>query len=158
MSLRETFLDNFAGDLEYHPRRAVLYIFLAAASASFWYFVSANSQYATLSIVFGLGAITLFVKGIFLFRKSSEGLGMSESELSALSTSKPLPSLPAQAAQMLQDFGAGSLLALPILHTIEGAQDSQSRFPVFFVSCIGAVLFGLGWLIRRLTTPPQTSG
>jgi hypothetical protein len=59
---------------------------------------------------------------------------------------------------MLQDFGAGSLLAVPILHTIEGSHDSPSRFPVFLVSCIGAVLFGLGWLIRRLTTPPQVSG
>jgi hypothetical protein len=30
VTLREFFLENFAGDLEYHPRRATLYLSLAS--------------------------------------------------------------------------------------------------------------------------------
>jgi hypothetical protein len=35
--------------------------------------------------VFALGSLTLLVKGVFLLRKSSEGLGLSEQELAKLS-------------------------------------------------------------------------
>ena len=60
------------------------------------------------------GSLTLLVKGVFLLRKSSEGLGLSEQELVKLSdpaVRKALPPLPTQAAQVVQDFGTGALLS-----------------------------------------------
>ncbi|PYT92510.1 MAG: hypothetical protein DMG36_14550 [Acidobacteria bacterium] len=35
MTLREFFFENFSGDLEYHPRRAMIYLGLAVASLCF---------------------------------------------------------------------------------------------------------------------------
>ena len=153
MSLRETFFDNFAGDLEYNPRRAALYLVLGAAALSFWIFSPRETKFTTTPLVFALGSLTLLTKGVFLLRKSSEGLGLSESEVAALSSPsarKELPRIPQQAAQILQDFGAGGLLLWPILNLGENFDQSwidPPRLPVF-VS--GAVLFGMGWVIRRL--------
>ena len=159
--LREFFLENFAGDLEYHPRRAVLYLGLAVAALCFWIFSPPETKFSTVPLVFILGSLTLLLKGIFLFRKSSEGLGLTQSELDDLSNpsnQKRLPSIPNQAAQIIQDFGAGSLLLWPLLNVgkdIDHAWVNPPRVPVFL---IGAVLFSLGWLVRRLTsTPPEHS-
>src|ERR1700736_4723289 len=100
MSLREFFFENFAGDLEYHPRRAALYLVLAIAAAAVWFFSPAETKFTTTPLVFALGGVTLVTKGIFLFRRSSEGLGLYENDLAALSdpaNRKQLPSIPAQA-------------------------------------------------------------
>ena len=73
------------------------------------------AKFTTRPLVFALGALTLLTKGIFL-RKSSESWGLTESELAKLSdpvSRKPLPTIPWQAAQILQDFGVGSLLLWP---------------------------------------------
>jgi len=155
VSIREFLLENFAGDLEYHPRCGALYLFLAAASASFWIFSESEAKFTTIPIVFGLGSLTLLTKGIFLLRKSSEGLGLTENELADLSASanrKNLPSIPAQAAQIVQDFGAGSLLLWPLLNTGKDIDPSWADPPRFRIFAIGAVLFSFGWLIRRLTS------
>jgi hypothetical protein len=72
---REFFLENFAGDLEYCPRRAVLYLGLAMAALCFWIFCPPEAKFSTLPLVFLLGSLALVLKGIFLLRKSSEGLG-----------------------------------------------------------------------------------
>ena len=136
MTLREFFFENFAGDLEYHPRRAVLYWGLAVAALCFWIFSPREAKFSTLPLVFVLGSVTLLLKGFFLLRKSSEGLGLTPSELADLSgpsDRKTLPSVPNQAAQIVQDFGA------------------SSRAPVFLS---GSILFFLGWFIRRLTSTP----
>ena len=45
VSLREFFFENFAGDLEYHPRRAALYLVLAVAAAAFWFFSPAETKF-----------------------------------------------------------------------------------------------------------------
>ena len=116
MTLRESFLENFAGDLEYHPRRAVLYLGLAVAALGFWIFCPPETKFTALPLVFLLGSLTLVLKGVFLLRKSSEGLGLTSSELAGLSDPskrKSLPSVPNQAAQIVQDLGAGSLLLWP---------------------------------------------
>ena len=116
MTLRESFLENFAGDLEYHPRRAVLYLGLAVAALGFWIFCPPETKFTALPLVFLLGSLTLVLKGVFLLRKSSQGLGLTSSELAGLSDPskrKSLPSVPNQAAQIVQDFGAGSLLLWP---------------------------------------------
>jgi len=155
VSLREFFLENFAGDLEYHPRRAILYLVLAVAAAAYWTLSPAEAKFTTAPLVFALGALALMTKGIFLLRHSSEGLGLNQNDVAALkdpANRKQFPSIPAQAAQILQDFGAGPLLLWPLLNVAKDIDQSWSdppRVPVFIA---GAVLFGLGWTIRRLTT------
>ena len=119
MTIREFLLENVAGDLEYHPRRAVLYLSLGAAALCFWIFSSPEVKFTATPIVFGLGSLTLLLKGVFLLRKTSEGLGLSQQELAHLSdpsNRKRLPSIPAQAAQIVQDFGTGPLLLWPLLN------------------------------------------
>ena len=56
MSLREFFFENFAGDLEYHPRRAAVYLVLALAAAAFWFFSPAETKFTTTPLVFALGS------------------------------------------------------------------------------------------------------
>jgi hypothetical protein len=145
VSLREFFLENFAGDLEYHPRRATLYLVLAVAAAAFWTLSPAKAKFTTTPLVFALGALTLITKGIFLLRRSSEGLGLNQNDVAALkdrANRKQLPSIPAQTA--LQDFGAKD---------IDQSWSDPPRVPIFIT---GAILFALGWTIRRLTAtqPP----
>ncbi len=157
MSLREFFLENFAGDLEYHPRRATLYLVLAIVTAAFWFFSPEEIKFTAAPLVFALGALALLTKGIFLLRRSSEGLGLYQSDLAALSdpaNRKQLPSIPAQAAQILQDFGTGPLLLWPLLNVAKDINQSWSDPPRLHVFVIGAVLFLLGLTIRRLTTTP----
>ena len=155
MTLREFFLENFAGDLEYHPRRAVLYLSLATAALCFWIFSPSETKFTAIPLVFALGSLTLLLKGIFLLRKSSEGLGLSEQDLTSLSdptNRKRLPSIATQAAQIVQDFGTGAFLLWPLLNVgkdIDNSWSNPPRFPVFLT---GTILFLLGWLIRRLTS------
>jgi hypothetical protein len=162
VNLRDIFVENFAGDLEYHPRRAVLYFVLAVAAFCFWIFSPSNVQFTTVPLVFALGGLALLIKGIFLMRKSSEGLGLSEQELAKLSdpsNRKGLPSLTAQVSQIIQDFGTGSFLLWPLLKMGENIDKSWSDPPLFRVFVIGAILFLVGWTVRRafstkeLTTP-----
>ena len=155
MSIREFLFENFAGDLEYNPRRAALYIALAIGASTFWIFSPAQAKFTIVPLVLALGALTLLTKGIFLLRRSSEGLGLSESDFDAMSDSanrKQLPSVPEQAAQILQDFGAGPLLLWPLLNIGKDIDQLWTNPPRVPVLTAGAVLFTLGWTIRRLTT------
>ena len=155
MTLREFLLENIAGDLEYHPRRALLYLSLATAAICYWFFSPSERKFAATPLVFALGSLTLLLKGTFLLRRSSEGLGLSEQELTNLSDAanrKRLPSIPTQAAQIIQDFGTGAFLLWPLLNIgkdIDNSWINPPRVPVFIT---GAILFLLGWLIRRLTS------
>jgi hypothetical protein len=81
---------------------------------------------------------------------------MTESEIDALSATahnKQMPELPVQAARILQDFGAGPLFLWPLLNIGRDPNESffegPSHRPVFLCA---AALFGLGWLIRKLTS------
>jgi hypothetical protein len=157
VTLREFFLENFAGDLEYHPRRAVLYLSLATTALCFWLFSPSETKFTDIPLVFILGSLTLLLKGIFLLRKSSEELGLSEQELADLSgptNRKKLPSIAAQAAQIVQDFGTGAFLLWPLLNMGKYIDNSWSDPPRLRVFLAGAVLFSFGWLIRRLTSSP----
>lgn len=158
MNLRQFVAENFAGDLEYHPRRAAIYLLLGAASLLFWWLSPPGAKFTVIPLVFVLGSFALIVKGIFLLRKSSEGIGMSDQELSALSEPshrKPLPNPMEQLAQVLQDFGAGSLLLWPLLNIgkdIDTSWDNPPRFTVFIV---GVGIFVVGWSVRKLTSVPS---
>src|SRR5258708_4929933 len=155
VTLREFFLENFAGDLEYNPRRAGLYLSLAVAALCFWIFSAPEVKFTAIPLIFGLASLTLLLKGIFLLRKSSEGLGLTPSELADLSDSsnrKNLPSIPNQAAQIIQDFGVGPLLLWPVLNAAKDTHHTSVNPPRVSGALTGAVLFAVGWLIRRVTS------
>jgi len=147
MSLRGIFIDNFAGDLEYHPRRAFVYFVLALAAFSFWYFSPPRLQFTTVPLVFALGGLSLLLKGIFLVRRSSEGIGMSEQDLANLSQQpKKLPSLLQQASQVIQDAGAGSLLGWPLLRfgeNIDKSWGDRQSFVYSSLAQLSSLLDGL---------------
>jgi len=158
MSIGEFLLENFAGDLEYHPRRAALYLALGVAAACLWVFSSPKTRFTPIPLIFALGSLTLLTKGVFLLRKSSEGIGLSEQEITELSQQsnrQEFPSLPYQVAQIVEDFGAGSMLLWPLLRYGKGLDNSWDNAPTFKVFLSGTFLFGLGWLVRRLTSHPQ---
>ncbi len=155
MNLREIFVENFVGDLEYHPRRAVVYLILAVASFCFWVFSPSVVRFTTVPLVFAFGSLALLIKGILLMRKSSEGLGLSDQELARLSNRsnrKSLPSIVGQASQVVQDFGTGSFLLWPLLNIGKDIDKSWSDPPLFRVFLTGAILFLLGWALRRVAT------
>jgi hypothetical protein len=158
VTIREFLMENFAGDLEYHPRRAMLYLSLGIAAACFWKFSPHEARFTAIPLIFVLGSLTLFVKGIFLFRRSSEGLGLSHQELTDLSSPsrrKNLPSITAQAAKVVQDFGTGAFFALAFAQRRQRYRPFLGNPPRFSVFLSGAALFFLGWLIRRFTSPPS---
>lgn len=158
MTIREFFLENFAGDLEYHPRRGLMYLALAIAAGCVWIFSSAENKFNTIPLVFALGSLTLLAKGIFLFRRSSEGLGLYDQELAELSDSsrrKSLLSIPAQAAQVVQDFGTGAFLLWPLLNMGKDVDQSWDNPPRLSVFLAGAALFLVGWIMRRATSAPS---
>jgi hypothetical protein len=154
VTIPEFFLENFAGDLEYHPRRALLYLGLGIGAGCFWLFSSYEKRFTAVPLIFALGSLTLFVKGIFLLRKSSEGLGLSHQDLTELrdhSRRKDFPSIATQAAQVVQDFGTGSFLLCPLLNVGKDIDPSWNNPPRLVVFVSGAVLFFVGWAIRRFT-------
>jgi hypothetical protein len=61
----------------------VVYLALAVAAFCFWILSASNVQFTTVPLVFALGSLALRIKGIFLLRKSSEGLGLSDQEPAA---------------------------------------------------------------------------
>jgi len=155
VNLREIFVENFAGDLEYHPRRAVVCLILAVAAFCVWFLSSSEAQFTTVPLVFALGSLALLIKGIFLLRKSSEGLGLSDQELAKLSdpsNRKSLPSIAGQASQVVQDFGTGALLLWPLLKIGKDIDKSWSDPPLFRVFLTGAIVFLVGWALRRVTS------
>lgn len=151
MTLREFFLENFAGDLEYHPRRALIYLALGAAALCFWIFSSTAAKFTAMPLACALGSLTLLTKGIFLLRKSSVGLGLSQNDLfGAPAAAKRREVLPVsvQAAQVVQDFGTGPLLLWPFLIVGRGMESPWTHPPLQEVFLIGAAFFAAGWAAR----------
>lgn len=155
MTLRDEFLDNFAGDLEYRPGRAILYLSLGTIALCAWIFPAHVIKFTTVPLVVLLGGLALLVKGRFLLRKSSEGLGLSQRNITSLPTPsrrKDLPSIAAQAAQVTQDFGTGAFLFWPLIYLGKNFGESLSYSPLFRAFLTGAILFFVGWVIRRATS------
>jgi len=86
------------------PRRAMLYLGLAVATMCFWIFSAPEVKFTTIPLIFGLGSLTLLLKGIFLLRRSSEGLGLSSLELADLSDASNRKSLPSLPTRLLRSF------------------------------------------------------
>jgi hypothetical protein len=162
MALREFVFENLIGDLEYHPKRGVVYLGLGVAALCVWVFEPSDSKFSVIPLVFGVGSLALFLKGIFLSRKTSDGLGNSHqglglsqqpvAQLSRPSIPKTFPSIPALTAQIIQDFGTGGVLVAPFLHVANNVTDSRNNIPSLAVFIIGATLFLIGWAIRRLSS------
>jgi hypothetical protein len=70
-------------------------------------------------------------------------------ELSSPANRKRLPSIAAQASQIVQDFGTGSFLLWPLLNIDRDIDKSWSDPPLFRVFLIGAILFLIDWAVRR---------
>jgi hypothetical protein len=158
VTIREFFVENFAVDLEYHPRRGFVYLGIGIATACVWIFSPAKYKFNALPLVFALGSLTLVAKGIFLFRRWSEGLGLYDQELVELSDPsrrKSFPSIPTQAAQIVQDFGTGAFLLWPLLNMGKDIDQSWDNPPRLSVFLAGAALFIAGWIVRRATSAPS---
>lgn len=163
MQPREVVFDNLIGDLEYHPKRGVLYLVLSVGAVCLWVLAPPDKKLSLVPLVFGAGSLTLLLKGVFFLRKtsdgignSSQGLGLSHHEVARFSATSPkrtLPSIPALAAQVIQDFGAGALFLGPALRVINSINDYRTNLPSFEVLLTGGGLFLVGWFIRRLTSP-----
>jgi hypothetical protein len=151
MSRRENLLEEFGGDLEYHPKRGAVYLVFATAATVPWLLSPLSGAPGTLRFVFVTGGLGLLAKGVFLFRKSSEGLALTALErdqLSDASRRKPLPAVPEMLAQITQDFGIAVGLLSPVLSGLrnKAANEHHSFVPEFL---IGVSLFFAGWLVRR---------
>jgi hypothetical protein len=158
MDFRGFLFDELIGDLEYHPKRGLLYLGLGTASLCYWIFTPPDDRFSTAPLLFGLGSLALLLKGVFFLRRSSEGIDTSQQGLKLSQTEAPeiysappgkqLPPVPVLAAQTVQDFGAGPCLSWPLLHLADRANESWD-LPALPVFLAGAVVFSLGWLLRR---------
>jgi hypothetical protein len=154
MTFRESILESLAGDLEYHPKRGAIYLALGTVALCYWIFAPSDNRLAVVPSVCGLGSLALLLKAIFLFRRTSEGLGLTPMDLAQLSdpaSRKALPPVSCLLGQLVQDFGAGSLLLGPLLYIAKDV-DKSSELPALPVFCVGLALFLVGWLVRRLTS------
>jgi hypothetical protein len=171
MSLRERVFEEFAGDLEYHPKRGAIYLGLGLAALCSWILAPASDKLTTVPLVFGFGSVALLLKGVYLFRKSSEGLGMSALDLAqAAVPSNPKHLLPAWPlfVQIFLDFGTGVLLLGTVMRLTKRF-DWPWQFPSAQILLAGVGLVSIGWLLRRVTSsgltgrqsnsePAQTAG
>ena len=156
MWTKERILEEIAGDLEYNPRRAAIYGVLAGISFLLWWRLHFGGRYSFLREVVGLGGLAFLVKAVFLFRRSSEGFDATPSDRVSTAKSQTPPLQPrteglriAAIGQILQDFGAGSMLLWPFL-----ALGSESTEPLFnlklSVIATGAAIFAIGWTFRKV--------
>ncbi len=156
MTFRESVLENLAGDLEFHPKRGAIYSALGAVALCYWLLTPSGDRLAVVPYVCGLGGLALLLKATFLFRRTSEGLGLTQMDLARLSdpaSRKALPPVSCLVGQLVQDFGAGPLLLGPLLYIAKDV-DKLSELPALPVFCVGLALFLVGWLVRRLTSAP----
>jgi hypothetical protein len=154
MSLRERILDDFTGDFEYHPRRGAVYLCVGIAALSVWLFSPPASRTAITPLVFGTGSLALLLKGIYMFRKSSEGIALSLEDMEWLSepaNRKYLPSIPSLVARIIQDFGTGALVMGVVLSTLNRSART-TLLPGFQVFVTGLVVYFAAWLLRWMVS------
>lgn len=150
MISRAEMLENLAGDLEYHPRKALLYFACAIGAGLLWLYSPSGGRFDSFRNGFALGGITLAMKGIFLMRKRSEGIGLTEQELDEVAEAaqrKPLK-IADEVGQILQVFGAGPFLLWFLLRFTQDVDRSAKNPPIGRVIAIGAAIYVVGWLIR----------
>ena len=155
MTFRDRVLDELGEDLEYHPRRGFVYLFLAACSFTVAFYLTAQ---AAARLTFVLGGLALLLKGYLLLKKSSEGLALTQRELDELSERRrPLPPIALLAARVAQDFGAGVVLATPFLQYVRSKDERWNIPGLLPVFGAGAILFALGWVGRYAAGSPSVN-
>ncbi|GAC1631978.1 MAG: hypothetical protein NVS9B14_04590 [Candidatus Acidiferrum sp.] len=153
MDWRVWLLENFAGDLEYHPKRGFVYLGLGILAILSWYFAPSDMSFATLALVFALGGVGLIGKAIFLFRKSSEALGLTiqdEVLLEESAKNKKLARFPSQVAQIGQDFGTGVIFLALFFGSNRGVVGTSAGATKLELMLIGSCVFAVGWFVRWL--------
>jgi len=153
---KEEILEEFAGDLEFHPRRGVIYALFGGLCLVLWYRLQVPVRFAFIPPTIGYGGLALILKSIFLFRKSSDSFGATRVDL--VEKPKARPSGPveflgeglnaASVGQFIQDFGAGSIILWPFLALGAESTEPLSNLKVG-VFAAGAATFALGWALRK---------
>jgi hypothetical protein len=164
MLSRHALFENLIGDLEYHPKRALIYVACGLAAVGTAIFARFASQGTLLAYLFGSGGFTLLLKSVFLLRRTSDGLGVSavtmglfgEDGVRRNATVKALPRPALLTGQILQDFGAGAVLLATFLHFGRDVNHPWSNAPRHSLLAAGAVLFGIGWFVRWASSSAQT--
>jgi hypothetical protein len=163
---RGELLENFAGDLEFNPRRAIVYFVFGAAALYLWFRGDFALRYPFIPPVLGLGGLALIVKAVFLLRKNSDGLGLNDQPIGKgsvpVASNKVSPITQdlfglERIAQIIQDFGVGPLLLglfLDVTLDPEHPVHDPRKFPVLLS---GAVLFAGGLILRHLANEKSIS-
>ena len=161
MIAREFVFENLTGDLEYHPKRALVYLALGFTGMCVWFFVPWLNKYGQAALSCAFGSAIFIPKAAFLLRKSSDGLapnqallGLSQTEAARPVALKVFPSIPALIAQMIQDFGTGDLLGVFVLRAFNPV-DPHRTLPIAGIAITGAALFALGWFVRHFSSPTR---
>ena len=154
MISREEVIEYFSEDLEFNPRRAATYLLVGSVLIAYYFSVPHEMLYRPTFIVVLLGAAALCIKGIFLLRRSSEGLGLDYGyeEKKKLAIKPPRP-LAEQSATMLRDFASGPLLLCWFLELGRQFRPELENPPLGTVFLVGALLLGLSYVVKRLTQP-----
>ncbi len=164
MEVHEVVFEKLIGDLNYDPKRGGLYLCLGLMALGLWFFASPDARFSPVPLIVGAGGVILLLKGLYLFRKTSSGLDVSQSGLSLSRTQSETltknPSLsktggPAPLfAQIVQDFGAGALLLWPVLHIAQTVNPGW-KLPTVPVGLGGIGIFLFGWGIGRIFRSTQ---
>ena len=148
-------LEHFAGNLEYHPRRAFLYIGCAAVTFLVFFTAPYAIKFTARPLVFLLGSLTLLLKGIYLLRPSSESIGHGFGYVRSTIKAKPPRPVPEQVGLLLQDFAAGSVFLAPVLGVFKDFNADWVYPPKIRVFLSGVVLLVLSFLIRHFTSSKE---
>jgi hypothetical protein len=170
MSLRQTVFENLIDDLTFDPKRGLVYLLLSVAALYAGIRTPFGDRLDFMPPVFAFGGLGLFLKGVFLLRKSSTGLGANTPQLTLAAPKSeiavapfdepPQPTFAEQFTQLIQDFGTGPLLLGPFLSELRNLDESWADARGFSVFLTGLTLFGVGWITRRFAAnrTPDTSG
>jgi hypothetical protein len=160
MSLRQTVVENLIDD--HDRRRGLIYLVLGAAALYIGARVSFEDRLDFVPPVLAFGSAGLLLKGVFLLRKSSKGLGATTPQLSlaepksdiaiAQLEDPPRPTFGEQFTQLIQDFGTGPLLLGPFLRELRNLDESWADARGFSVFLTGLAVFGIGWITRRFAS------
>jgi hypothetical protein len=159
LPFREFFFENLIEDLDYNPKRGALYLGLGGVLLAGWATRRFDSRAEALPLIWALGCAALLLKGVFFLKRTSAGLTDQGISLRVDDATDAVPliapnkefDLPKLMARLVQDFGSGPLLVGPLLH-VSTRLDQAWELPAVYVFLGGAVIFGIGWFIRRFAT------
>jgi hypothetical protein len=162
MRLRETVLEDLALGLEYNPRRGALYLLLAALAIVSAVPLPGPAASSVTALVLNLGGASLFILGIFHFRKRSSGIVNPTTSLFSVEAQQniaaPEASTPGVRAEpsrlpiatLVRHFAAGPLLLGPLFIAWAGAHGQEVHVMWMKVIAVGGVLYSIGLGLEKL--------